>query len=450
MFCPECGKDCPDSSRFCGNCGFAIHKITSYGEKSTDRSKDLAQESIGGGVKIGDVGMIKDSQISSTTNIEKTEHHGAPAVGGKQVINVGVESKHVTKTGERCAICGSLVKDDYFRCKGCGRDFLCRRHQDEHTYLCVDCVAVEKVKDSVHCPICGFLVKDDYFKCKQCGRTHLCSKHYDSEYRSCEECSDKVREENARLDAERKRQAEEELKKGYICPLTSMEFVYVNGGTFQMGDVFGDGSSSEQPVHEVCVDDFYIGKFLLTFDEYDRYCEDTGVVKPSDAGWGRGRRPVIDVSWEDAQGYIEWINKRTGKQYRLPTEAEWEYAARSGGKKQKWSGISSEAELGSYAWYDENSNDMTHPIGQKEPNGLGIYDMSGNVWEWVNDRFGESYYRNSPRNNPKGPDSGGARVLRGGSWIKVPWYVRSSYRNWSTPDNRHNKIGFRVALPPQD
>lgn len=139
---------------------------------------------------------------------------------------------------------------------------------------------------------------------------------------------------------------------------------------------------------------------------------------------------------------------QTGRNYRLPTEAEWEYAARSGGKMEKYSGISQENELDQYAWYAKNSTHQTHPVGQKRPNGLGLYDMSGNVWEWCADWYDENYYKNSPRNDPKGSKSGSYRVLRGGSWGDTLGNVRAAFRFWGAPSTRGNYglFGFRLGF----
>jgi formylglycine-generating enzyme required for sulfatase activity len=162
--------------------------------------------------------------------------------------------------------------------------------------------------------------------------------------------------------------------------------------------------------------------------------------------------PVENVSWDDVQKFIRRLNKITSKNYRLPTEAEWEYAARSGGKNEKWASISNISELGEYAWYDRNSN-KTHPVGQKKPNNLGIFDMSGNVWEWVFDWYDKNYYKNSPRDNPQGPAGGKVtfahgweHVVRGGSWeYNKGDFLRCANRDRSHPDNRDSGLGFRCA-----
>ncbi|MBI5408249.1 MAG: formylglycine-generating enzyme family protein [Nitrospirae bacterium] len=234
-------------------------------------------------------------------------------------------------------------------------------------------------------------------------------------------------------------------------PVTGMEFVFVKGGCYQMGcgDWTSDCDSDEKPVHEVCVDDFYMGKYEVT----QRQWKEIMGNNPSYFKNCGDDCPVENVSWDDVQEYIKKMNQKITPHspplskggnkggYRLPTEAEWEYSARSGGKKEKYSGGD---DVGSVAWYDSNSGSTTHPAGQKKPNGLGLYDMSGNVWEWVDDWYGEDYYMNSPKNNPKGPSSGSYRVLRGGSWYDDPRGMRSANRYRANPGGRDGSVGFRL------
>jgi len=219
------------------------------------------------------------------------------------------------------------------------------------------------------------------------------------------------------------------------------EMVLVKGGCFQMGDTFGEGGDDEKPVHEVCVDDFYIGKYEVMQGEWES-------IMGTNSSYFKGNvnRPVENVSYDDVRKFIKKLRQRTGKKYRLPTEAEWEYAARSGGKDELFAGTSDLLELEEYAWYDGNSDSETHPVGQKEPNGLGIYDMSGNVWEWVGDRFDAKYYERSPKNNPKGPLGGEYMVLRGGSWGNPPVFIRAADRSGYDPWHRSGLNGFRLAL----
>jgi len=222
-------------------------------------------------------------------------------------------------------------------------------------------------------------------------------------------------------------------------PTTGLEMVFVKGGCYQMGDTFGDGYDNEKPVHEVCLDDFYMGKYEVTQGQWKQimgnnpsYFKDCG-----------DNCPVEGVSWNDIQEFIQKLNNKTGKNYKLPTEAEWEYAARSGGKNEKYSGGN---DVDSVAWYNKNSGNKTHPVGQKKPNGLGIYDMSGNVWEWVSDWYDGDYYKNSPKNNPTGPNSGTFRVLRGGSWRGYDTrFLVPADRGSSYPGSRSSDLGFRLV-----
>jgi formylglycine-generating enzyme required for sulfatase activity len=215
--------------------------------------------------------------------------------------------------------------------------------------------------------------------------------------------------------------------------------VLVRGGTFQMGS--NDGGSDEKPVHSVTVDDFYISKYEVTFAQYDKFCEATNRKQPDDEGWGHGNRPVINVSWHDAVAYCKWAGGR------LPTEVEWEYAARGGNKSRGYKYAGSN-DIDKVAWQsgdDWGSLGSTKPVGQKQPNELGLYDMSGNVWEWCSDWYGENYYKQSPSSNPKGPSSGKYRVLRGGSWYYVSWLCRAANRIRYHPVVRTNHYGFRIA-----
>ncbi|MCX5814720.1 MAG: formylglycine-generating enzyme family protein [Proteobacteria bacterium] len=220
-----------------------------------------------------------------------------------------------------------------------------------------------------------------------------------------------------------------------------LELVFVKAGCFDMGDTFSNGHVNEKPVHNACVSDFYMGKHEVTQGQWKAVMGNN----PSRSSSCGDACPVENVSWDDTQEFIKKFNSRDGKSYRLPTEAEWEYAARSGGKKEKYAGISSDSDLGSYAWYTSNSGNKTHPVGQKQPNSLGLYDMSGNVWEWVQDWYDKDYYSSSPRNNPKGPSSGSRKVLRGGSWDVNPGDVRASNRGSGFPPYGDVSLGFRVA-----
>jgi formylglycine-generating enzyme len=235
-------------------------------------------------------------------------------------------------------------------------------------------------------------------------------------------------------------------EKEFTDPATGMEFVWVSEGCFQMGDTFGNMQINEKPAHKVCVSGFYMGKHEVTQAQWQKLM-DNNPSKFTNCG---PTCPVEQVSWNDVQGYIAKLNaSSSNRQYRLPTEAEWEYAARSGGKEEKWAGTSSIGELGEYAWFEANSGSTTHPVGQKRPNGLGLYDMSGNVWEWCSDRYNRLYYLllKDGAHNPQGPQFGVNRVLRGGSWYYHAGYARSANRSGYGPGYRDNDMGFRLVSP---
>ncbi|HKZ72031.1 MAG TPA: formylglycine-generating enzyme family protein [Nitrospirota bacterium] len=219
--------------------------------------------------------------------------------------------------------------------------------------------------------------------------------------------------------------------------------VLIKGGCFDMGDIFGDGDPDEKPLHQVCVDDFYMGRYEVTQGEWSKIMGDNPSfhIKCEDC-------PVENVSYKAVQEFMRRLNRRSGGKYRLPTEAEWEYAARSGGKKEKWAGMSNENELDDYAWSRGNSDGKTHPVGQKKANGLGIYDMCGNVQEWVGDYYEAEYYRTSPKDNPKGAPGSQYRPSRGGSMLNKAWGVRTLIRYRFTQDDLGREFGFRLAAPP--
>lgn len=220
-------------------------------------------------------------------------------------------------------------------------------------------------------------------------------------------------------------------------PRTGMEFVWVPGGEFEMGNLFGEGFGSEKPVHEVELDGFWLGRCPVTQEEWRKVIgQNPPYVKKG------SRYPVEKISWEDAQTFIQKLNGAEENRFRLPTEAEWEYAARSGGKREKYAGGE---HVDHVAWYNGNSEGTTHPVRRKAPNGLGLFDMSGNVWEWCQDWFDDEYYEKSPHTNPRGPSKGSYRVLRSGSWDSSPTYIRSSGRNYWDPSNGDFNTGFRLV-----
>jgi formylglycine-generating enzyme required for sulfatase activity len=166
-----------------------------------------------------------------------------------------------------------------------------------------------------------------------------------------------------------------------------VQFVLVKGGAFDMGDVFGDGDVDEKPSHRVTVSSFYLGRYPVTQAQWKTLMgHNPSCFKGPD-------RPVESVSWNDVQAFLRKISERTERDCRLPTEAEWEYAARSAGQRERWAGTSDPSELPDHAWYRANSRGQTHAVGQKTPNSLGLHDMTGNVWEWCSDWYDEVYYQ---------------------------------------------------------
>ena len=259
-------------------------------------------------------------------------------------------------------------------------------------------------------------------------------------------------------------------------PLASDQFIRIVGDSFRMGDLFDEGDNDEKPVREVTLSDFYLSPYEVTFDEYDAFCTAAGRTKPSDYDWGRGKRPVINVSWTDAVAYCNWLSEQRGLQkvyaisgaevsanwnangYRLPTEAEWEYAAREGGKKVRFGNgkdiadpkeINFDGSEGGKKPYSIMGEDRakTMPVGSlNSPNALGLYDLAGNVREWCWDWYWYgNTYPSYDENNPKGAHIGSDRVDRGGSWDHPPIHVRCAYRNYSTPGSRSYSLGFRLA-----
>jgi len=230
------------------------------------------------------------------------------------------------------------------------------------------------------------------------------------------------------------------------CP----ELVVVPGGPFVMGAADDDpeGHWTERPQHRVMVPSFAVGKYEVTFAEWDACMNGGGCngYRPDGEGWGRGPRPVMFVSWEDAQAYVAWLSKQTGKGYRLLSEAEWEYVARAGSTTRYWWGDeigrnrANCGECGSQWDYDQ-----TAPVGSFEPNPFGLYDVHGNVWEWVEDCW-HGGYADAPSDG-RTWEGGNCyeRVLRGGSWGSEPRYLRSAERTRINPDLRNVFIGFRIA-----
>ena len=234
--------------------------------------------------------------------------------------------------------------------------------------------------------------------------------------------------------------------------------VYIPPGEFMMGqtdeekkwliDQIGEKDNNsyyvrETPLHKVYLDGYWIGKYEVTFTQYDRYCNETKIKKPDDEGWGRENRPVINVSWTEAGAYCEWLSQKVGLQFNLPTEAQWEKSARGNDqRKYPWGSREPAKDLANFS----GNIGKTTPVGSYSAGAspYGLLDMAGNVWEWCGDWYEAGYYKNSPLRNPAGPNSGSNRVIRGGSWSHYAGRFRCANRSNCGPSYRSYNLGFRL------
>jgi len=236
------------------------------------------------------------------------------------------------------------------------------------------------------------------------------------------------------------------------CP----EMIVVPAGSFAMGSPATENGRDidEEPQHSVTIaKPFAVARFDLTFDEWDACVADSSCdgYKPQDLGWGRGRRPVINVSWDNATAYLMWLSHKTGKTYRLLTEAEWEYAARAGTTTAYyWGNEIGKGNANCDGCGSQWDNEQTAPVGSFAANAFGLYDMAGNLWQWLQDCYHENYKEASTDGSAWNSEACTSRVIRGGSWISKPPLLRSAGRFRNSPDDRGNLLGFRVsrALTP--
>ncbi len=250
----------------------------------------------------------------------------------------------------------------------------------------------------------------------------------------------------------------------YADPATGMEFVLVKGGCYQMGDSVGDGDPNERPVHEACVNDFSIGKFEVTNGQYKKFRPQHNSGDSQGSTLNNDNQPVVNVSWEDAVAFAKWVSQKSGHSYRLPTEAEWEYAARAGSNKSRYWGNSLDdackhanvaditAKKQWAQWTTIPCDDgyaVSAPVGSFKPNSYGLNDMLGNAWEWCEDIYNSEAYTKLPKNNPVFNGSGEYRVMRGGGWSNGPLGIRSSHRVGLSPNFGHHALGFRLVKDAQ-
>ncbi len=254
--------------------------------------------------------------------------------------------------------------------------------------------------------------------------------------------------------------AQKKTGKAERAPVDTSKFVLVQGGSFMMG-TDKPVEKHEGPPHLVNVNSFYLAKTETTFEDYDKFYADKKLDTIAWGNFGRGKQPAIYVSWLDAVAYCNWLSEKeklskcyiingeevkyvdTAKGYRLPTEAEWEFAARGGLLEKDTTWYAGSNDLNEAGWWKDNSEAKAHPVGQKKPNELGLYDMSGNVWEWVWDVYDK--YDVSQISNPRGAAKGPYRVMRGGAWYNYSNYCTVYTRQYNHPGFRQNSIGFRVA-----
>lgn len=307
-----------------------------------------------------------------------------------------------------CPHCGELVKENWKCCPAC-----------------------EMPLTSFVCPQCKTPVKEHWKRCPECEAPLLCrscGRRIPMNRTGCPTCKPESLESSKQVHM-------------FTEPITGMVFLYVSGGTFMMGGAFGDGIENEQPVHEVQLDGFYMSEYLVTQAQWK--C----VLLENPSKFHGELRPVEQVSWHDVQRFIRKLTEANNGRYQflLPTEAQWEYAARSGGREERYAGGD---HVGAVAWYVENSGGMTQPVGTKGPNGLGLYDMSGNVWEWCQDTFRADAYEHHESKNPICTEDGPDRVIRGGSWNLDAWSVRCARRFSLQADFYGAGLGFRLVMIP--
>lgn len=222
------------------------------------------------------------------------------------------------------------------------------------------------------------------------------------------------------------------------------EMIKVEGGTFQMGNKNNDGQEDEVPVHRVTLSTFYMAKTETTVLQWKTFCEATGRTMPPAPVYGwESDAPIVNINWNDADAYVKWLSHTTGKKYRIPTEAEWEYAAKGGntGKDYKFSGSDDPVAV---AWYGANSDNRSHPVAKKQPNSLGLYDMTGNVWEWTNDVYAR--YDTASVVNPRAGTHGEVMVFKGGGLMEPVQYIHITMRGQSDKrDYSYRDLGLRVV-----
>ncbi len=400
MKCPNCSREMSSESKFCDNCGTRLPAPADF---------------------TGDIVATGQSTVVKATTV----YMGANPPEGRP--------NHV-----KCPLCGKYnLPLDTFTCRVCERDYICIRHQHPEWFLCPDCSRAEEKRRA------------------EAARQAEEKSRQDEEKRQAEE-------KQRREEEQRRRREEIEREQGKVrrqgnemgitlFPGIEIVLLRIPAGEFLMGSdgkQDKDAISSEMPQHKVFLDEYWMGKYSVTQAQYHAFVEASGYSGKGDFVGGKETHPVTDVSWEDAVAFCDWVSRISKQRVRLPTEAEWEKAARGTDCRiYPWGNEPPDA---TRCNFNNNVKDTT-PVGKYSLRGdspYGCADIAGNVWEWCADWIDYGYYKQSAGKNPTGPASGQYRVLRGGSFDNGRTYVRCAFRNWYDPNNRYVSLGFRVCLPP--
>lgn len=246
------------------------------------------------------------------------------------------------------------------------------------------------------------------------------------------------------------------LANSLVAQVQTPEFIAVEGGIFTMGDTFNIAEINKDlpshllgvPAHKVNLSTFKISKTEITVAQYRSYCKATERKMPDTPKWGwKENSPIVNISWQDAMNYCEWLTIKLNQKITLPTEAQWEYAARGGNKSKNYK-YSGSNDITKVAWFNDNSNKTSHDVASKQANELGLYDMTGNVWEWCLDWYDKDYYKNSPDSNPENTvkNERQRKVVRGGAWSDFDSFSYINFRNSGKPLDKLSLVGFRVVI----
>ncbi len=369
--------------------------------------------------------------------------------------------------GNFCMMCGGLMEEPVEtgppRCPSCGEEI------DPRARFCMMCGSgisedgkpaappvtvpppapkpalvepvsvVQEPSALVFCDICGGAKHSDSWTCKRCARKNLCPEHFKGDFDCCEICV-KLVSQFDQVDREKKMKKVIPGKRydEFLSGKVHLSLGWIPPGHFSMGSE--RGRYNEKPVHLIKITKgFWMSKNQITQEQWE------AIIGNNPSSFKGPDHPVEYVSWQDCQDFCRRLSDKIGKKCRLPTEAEWEYACRAGTETEYCFGDKLE-DLSHYAWFALNSVSTTHPVGKLKSNNWGMYGMHGNVQEWCQDWYNESYYRDSPVKDPEGPNSGYNRVVRGGSWLRKPDFCRSAHRDGDTPNTACNYIGFRIVV----